>query len=87
MQEPAPLHLTRLEVFWLLRRLRRNRDAIAEDMLLIEERVRAGHNSGLEGAYRALDGDRAIAEGIIGKLWQIVGAHGEHHSPPPAKKK
>lgn len=83
MKDPAPLNLTRLEVFWLLRRLRQDRDAIADDLLLIEERVRAGHNKGLEGAYRALDGDRAIAEGIVSKLWQIVGnPHQNGNSPP-----
>lgn len=76
MTEPDPVQLTRLEVFWLLRRLRRDRDAIAEDLLLLEERVRAGVNGHLKGAYIALDADRAIAEGVIAKLWRIVAHFG-----------
>lgn len=89
MREPDPVQLTRLEVFWLLRRLRRDRDALAEDLLLLEERVRAGVSGHLQGAYTALDADRSIAEGIISKLWRIVAVYGStpNGAPPPHKKK
>lgn len=81
------MQLTRLEIFWLLRRLRRDRDMIAEDLLLIEERARVGVNGHLQEAARLLDGERHTAEGVIGKLWQAVGYTGIGAGPPPARKK
>jgi hypothetical protein len=58
---------------WLLRRLRADRDKLKEDLLAIEERVRGGHNGDLISAHRAIDGDLAIADEILRKLWQTCG--------------
>jgi len=46
------------------------------DLVLIEERVRLGHNGHLVEAHRALESDHDIANGIIGKLWQSCGSLG-----------
>lgn len=74
--ELPPLHLTRLECVWLLRRLRPERDSMQNDLTLIEERIHAGHNGHLVEAHRALEAEFHIANGVIGKLWQSCGSLG-----------
>jgi hypothetical protein len=70
---PAPLNLSYMENVWLLRRLRAVRDKLREDMMALEERISMGHDGDLTNAHRALDGDAAICDQIIRKLWQSVG--------------
>jgi len=70
-----PVPLSMLEAVWLLRRLRTERDALGADMVLIEERIRLGYNGHLGEAHRLLGSDKAIAEGLISKLWCVVAAH------------
>lgn len=40
------------------------------DLQLLQERLNAGHNGEITNAYRALDGDKAILDGILRRLWQ-----------------
>lgn len=91
-EELEPVQFTRLQVVWLLRRLRADRNEIADNLLLIEERVRAGYNGHLAEAFRALEADRTIADSIIVALWALVGSRYVDKGrmpagPPPAKKK
>lgn len=74
IQPPLPVNLSMMEHVWLLRRLRADKDKLAEDMLALEERIKGGHNGELSNAHRALDGDKAICDGIIRKLWATGGA-------------
>lgn len=71
-----------MEAMWALRRLRADRMKLWEDVLLIEERVRGGHNGDLVGAHHALSADIMIADGIIQKLWKAVQPP---HAPLPPK--
>lgn len=76
-----PLNLSHMHCVWLLRRLRADRDKIRDDMLLIEERIKSGHDGELTNAHRALDADAAIADQLIRMLWQTCGSHEGSKAP------
>lgn len=67
------LDVTVLECMWMLRWLRALRDQKKEELLLIEERIRTGHNGDLVAGHRAIDADIAIADEIIRKIWLTCG--------------
>lgn len=70
--ETPPLRLTQLELMWLLRRLRADKQQLQDDMTLLRERIHAGNNGQLVAGYQALDADAAVADEIIRKIWLIV---------------
>jgi hypothetical protein len=67
------LDVTLLECMWMLRWLRALRDRKKEELLLIEEQIRAGHDGSLVAGHRAIDADIAIADEIIRKIWMTCG--------------
>lgn len=69
----SALDLDLMEGKLLLRRLRQLRDAMQLDLLALEERVKAGYNGDLVAAYHAMGGELSILDGIITKLWRLVG--------------
>lgn len=76
------LPLTSLEAIWLLRWLRHSKDEMNANLLLIEERLKTiGHDGQLESGHHAIDADVMIADGIIRKLWTIIGPSAG--GPPP----
>lgn len=69
---PKPCQFTRLQTLWLIRRLRKERRALKDDLLLVEERIRGGHNGPLNGVHIALSADLMIAREITGELWRSI---------------
>lgn len=72
LPRPRQCQFTRLQTLWLIRRLRAERRAIKDDLTLVEERIRAGHNGPLNSAHIALSADLLIAREITGELWRSI---------------
>lgn len=66
---PKPIPFSLMEHTWLLRRLRADKDKLLADMQLLQERLNAGHNGEITNAYRAMDGDKAILDQILRRMW------------------
>lgn len=71
LNPPKKLELSLIETVCLLRNLRDRKDAMALDVLALEERIRAGEDGSLKGAHAALSTDVQILTGILAKIWNL----------------
>lgn len=69
---PKSVTFTRLQTMWLLRRLRADRDEMNENLMAIEERIKAGENGSLSNGHIAISADCKIAQEIITMLWRSL---------------
>lgn len=68
------LPLSVMEGVWLLRQLRAAKASMSAELMYLEERIKSGADGMLSDTYRTVDGDIAICDTIIRKLWTAVHA-------------
>lgn len=68
---PLAGELTAVEISCALRHLRVRRDALYSDMLLLEERERAGEDGAVRGALLVVAGELSLLDGVIRHLWHL----------------
>lgn len=66
-----PLQITMLEANCGLRHLRPIRNKLHKDLLLMEERIRAGENGSVTEAHRVMDAEISTLDEMIRKLWEV----------------